>query len=563
MGGAWSRSRRGISATAATLLGVLALLIGLLAFTATTVYLVRAVQAGSAMAGAYAGESKALVKVYAALEMEKSGNTVLNKTYLIFENLWPDVLTIDHIAVASKSGSLIAEKPMSMSLRPGQSIQLKPSDIDPSLSIYDNDFWRFKREIGYIEMHADVGGQGSSFISYPEYKDLLAIEKTISPSTIVTTVTQTMTSTTTITSTATPTTVTSAITRTVTGTVTHTVTNTITYTVTGTVTQIVIPITTTVTRTATVTTTPTSTVTSTATVTVTSTYVTTPTRTVTTTCTLTTCRITQNPATTYAIMRVTGPTTSFIVTATSIVTNRYCIITTVYSSAFLTSTTTTPAPTRAGTISCAVCGTCPTGLYGSCPCPIGTPTPLYQMPAQQASGEGERPAHAIYFIAPIAALALAPTRISPGRRRLALMTIALMLPAILLIPRAIEAQTITTTTTLTSTTTTTITVTAPPTTTTTTTTVTSTITVTSTAPATTTTTCSTSLTTVYKCLGATLTLTFTERPLIISTTTKYVTADCFYMPIRIYTVTVTNVYVSTKAVAYQFYTYSLRCGSWS
>jgi hypothetical protein len=68
---------------------------------------------------------------------------------------------------------------------------------------------------------------------------------------------------------------------------------------------------------------------------------------------------------------------------------------------------------------------------------------------------------------------------------------------------------------------------------------------------------------VYKCLGATLTLTFTERPLIISTTTKYVTADCFYMPIRIYTVTVTNVYVSTKAVAYQFYTYSLRCGSWS
>jgi len=518
MGGAWSRSRAGISATAATLLGVLALLIGLLAFTATTVYLVRAAQVGSSIAGAYAGESKALVRVYAALEMERSGNLVLNKTYLIFENLWPDELMIDHIAVASKSGSLIADKPISMSLRPGQSIQLKPSDIDPSLSIYDNDFWRFKREVGYIEMHADVGGQGASFRSYPAYRaetGPLVIETVESPSaTATTTVTKTVTSTATIT--------------------------------------------------------PTSTITSTATATATSTYVTTPTKTVTTTCTLTTCSITQNPATTYAIVRVTGPTTSFIVTATSIVANRYCIITTVYSNAFLTSTTTTPAPTRAGTISCAVCGTCPTGLYGSCPCPIGTPTPLYQMPAQQVSGEGERPAHAIYFMAPIAALALAPTRISPGRRRLALMMIALILLAALLIPRAVKAQTITvtatgstTTTTLTSTTTTTVTITAPPTTTTTTTTVTSTITVTSTAPTTTTTACSTSLTTVYKCLGATLTLTFTERPLIISTTTKYVTADCIYMQFPVYTVTVTNVYVSTKAVAHQFYTYSLMCGSWS
>jgi hypothetical protein len=42
-----------------------------------------------------------------------------------------------------------------------------------------------------------------------------------------------------------------------------------------------------------------------------------------------------------------------------------------------------------------------------------------------------------------------------------------------------------------------------------------------------------------------------------------VTADCRYMQSPTYTVTVTSVYVSTKAVAYQFHTYSLRCGSWS
>jgi len=483
---------------------------------------VRAVQSGSAMAGAHAEESKALVKVYAVLEMVRSGNALLNKTYLILENLWPDELTIDHVAVASKSGSLIAERGLSISLRPGMSIQLKPSDIASSLSIYDDDFWRFKREVGYIEIHVDIGGQGASFKSYPEYRaeaGPLMIETVASPD------------------------------RTVTTTVTRTETRTVT-------------------------TTPTSTITSTATSTVTSTYVTTPIITVTTTCTLTTCSISRYPATAYTIVRVTGDITRVTVTVTSVVTHYYCILSTVTQTLFLTKTTTTPNPKRVGTISCAVCGTCPTGLHGSCPCPVGTPTPLYQIPVHQATEQDGYPLHALYFMTPIAALALAPTHMNPRRWRgltsavIALVVLALL--AVPLIPRGVGAQTITvtvtgvtTTSTVTSTTTTTVTATAPTTTVTTTTTITSTKTVTSTAPTSTSTACSTSLTTEYKCLGATVTLTFTERPLTIVTTTKYTTPDCRFRQDRRYFVTVTKVILSTRAVAYEVGTYSLRCGRWA
>jgi hypothetical protein len=507
MGGAWSRSRAGISATAATLLGVLALLIGLLAFTATTVYLVRAAQAGSSIAGAYAGESKALVKVYAVLEMEKSGNSVLNKTYLIFENLWPDVLIADHIAVVSKSGSLIVEKDLGIILlKPGQQLLLKPSEIDPTLSIYDNDFWRFKREIGYIEMHVDAGGQGMSFKSYPEYR-AEAGPLIIEPVYVTTT----------------------------------DVTNTVVI-VTSTTTTI------------------------------------TPTVTITTTCSLTSCSITRVPATAYTIVRVSMPAQYVTVTATVVRTNYYCITTYVPYTTWVTTRYTTVDQTMAGTISCAVCGSCSQGLYGSCPCPISSTTSgspatsslrgLYSIPNQsyQAVGQNEYPFHTLYFMAPIAALALAPTHMSPRRwRGLAPAVITLTMLALLIMPiisRGVKAQVTGATSTVASASTTTgmstVTITNTKTVTTT-----STKTITVTAPTSTKYVCSTSITTEYKCSGATVTLTFTEWPLIITTTTKYVTADCRYMQFPVYTITITTVYTSTRAVGYQIDIYSLRCGRWS
>lgn len=82
----YAMNRKAVSAIAATIFGVLAIIIGMLIFTYMAVGMVRSFQAGSAIAGAYAGESKSVLKAYAVLEMEKSGNTVVNKTYLVFQN---------------------------------------------------------------------------------------------------------------------------------------------------------------------------------------------------------------------------------------------------------------------------------------------------------------------------------------------------------------------------------------------------------------------------------------------------------------------------------------------
>jgi hypothetical protein len=162
-------SRRGVSATAVTLFGVVAILIGMAAFTALTVYLVRAYQASQGLVESYAGEGKAVVRVYAVLSMENSTDRVLNRTFLVFENLWPDLVKIDHIAIAGRSGSLMLDKPVNIALKPGQAGWLKPSELDGSLSVYDEDFWRFKREVGYFEIHVNIGGSGSSFKSYPVF----------------------------------------------------------------------------------------------------------------------------------------------------------------------------------------------------------------------------------------------------------------------------------------------------------------------------------------------------------------------------------------------------------
>ena len=451
----YALSRRGVSATVATLFGVVALLLGMVAFTATTVYIVRAAQSGSAAVGSYAGESKAVVKIYAVLEMEKSGDVLLNKTYLVMENLWPDEATIDHVAVASRSGSLVAEKALSIKLKPGESIQVKPSDIDPSLAAYDDDFWRFKREVGYFEIHVDVGGQGSSFKSYPEFKvgssPLEMVTMTAGGSTITTTVTRT----------------------------------------------------------------------------VTTTYVTTPTKTVTTTCTHTTC-IQRNIVGGYTVVRVRAPTT--IVVTKTIIIPEYCFVTyTVTITSYLTSTTTTVKGVRVGKTTCDLCGRCPTGIYG-------------------ASTLNVHPPQTLYLIAPVIALALAPKAKIPGKRRsIALALAALAILVSLASPHNVKAETITITVTGTGTTTT-ATITS-----------TTTTTVTSTAPTKTYTVTSTVLSTEYRCYKSTTTVTITDRPIIVSTSTLYKSSSCHSL---LPTATVTKTIVtirSTVTGVYYVSTYWVVC----
>lgn len=162
-------NRRGISAVAVTIFGVIALLIGLLMFSTLTLALVRSVGSGGEIAGYRAQEHKAFLRVLAILSQEVSGGTLLNKTYIVIENMWPGDVAVDHIAITSKTGQKILDKTFSLTIKAGGSVRLAPSQIDQTLQVYDNDFWKFKREVDSVEFHADIGGVGASFVSNPAY----------------------------------------------------------------------------------------------------------------------------------------------------------------------------------------------------------------------------------------------------------------------------------------------------------------------------------------------------------------------------------------------------------
>lgn len=425
----YAMNRKAVSATAATIFGVIAIIIGMLIFSYLAVGIVRSFQASSGIVGGYAEESKAVLRAYAVLDIEKSGNTILNKTYLVFENLVPDEVAVDHIAITSKSGAIISDKSLQIKLKPGESVQLKPSEIDQALAVYDGDFWRFKKEIGYFEIHVEVGGVGSSFKSIPVFR------MGSNPIEIVTTSIGG----------ATTTTATTTITRTETSWETSTYTSTIR---------------------------------------------------VTTTCTKTTCRQ-QDYVTEYIVVTSRVPQTTLTVTKTVFTDTWICrTIRTItyYSTYYATVTRTEVISSLLGRVTCS-CGQCPTGVY--------------YVPRTSENSQSL----AIYMLAPLFALAVAPEHFKLDRRRLALAIIILILATVLITPNMGSAQTITVTVTGTNPTTETTTITTTSTTTitsTTTTTVTSTVTVTT-----------TSLVTEYRCSGVASTITVTERTITISTSTKY------------------------------------------
>lgn len=162
-------SRKGISAVAVTVFGVTALLIGLLIFSTLTLALVRGVNSGGEMARYKAEEYKAVIRVVVELVQERSGESLLNKTYIVLENTWPGDITIDHVALVSKTGQKILDRTLNIMIKAGGSVKLAPSQIDQTLKVYDEDFWKFKREVDYIEIHTDFGEVGASSKSYPIY----------------------------------------------------------------------------------------------------------------------------------------------------------------------------------------------------------------------------------------------------------------------------------------------------------------------------------------------------------------------------------------------------------
>ena len=92
---------------------------------------------------------------------------------------------MDYFAAISKSGGILYESPLNITLGPGDSITLKPSDLGLP-SKYDGDFWLMKREVAYLQFHVSGRGMASTHPSIWRMHNTTGLEQT--KTTITTTV---------------------------------------------------------------------------------------------------------------------------------------------------------------------------------------------------------------------------------------------------------------------------------------------------------------------------------------------------------------------------------------
>lgn len=68
-------------------------------------------------------------------------------------------ITLDYLLVQAKNGTVLAEKSGSIiTVNPGDNLTITPSALDPRLAVYDNDFWKMRREVGRLTLHSPNGG---------------------------------------------------------------------------------------------------------------------------------------------------------------------------------------------------------------------------------------------------------------------------------------------------------------------------------------------------------------------------------------------------------------------
>ncbi len=67
-------------------------------------------------------------------------------------------IQIDYLIAIDVNGTVVAERDeVILVLRPGDNMTVTPSMLDPGLDIYDNDFWRMRREIRALILHTSDG----------------------------------------------------------------------------------------------------------------------------------------------------------------------------------------------------------------------------------------------------------------------------------------------------------------------------------------------------------------------------------------------------------------------
>jgi hypothetical protein len=102
-------------------------------------------------------------------------------------------ISVDYLIATGHDGGIIAERDeVILTLRPGDNVTLRPSQLDLALEPYDNDYWRMRREVKALILHTSDGN--TFYVSWGPWGGMLAA--TFSTNTATTSTAYTTTTTT-------------------------------------------------------------------------------------------------------------------------------------------------------------------------------------------------------------------------------------------------------------------------------------------------------------------------------------------------------------------------------
>jgi hypothetical protein len=102
-------------------------------------------------------------------------------------------ISVDYLIATGYDGGIIAERDeVILTLRPGDNVTLRPSQLDLALEPYDNDYWRMRREVKALILHTSDGN--TFYLSWGPWGGMLAA--TFSTNTATTSTSYTTTTTT-------------------------------------------------------------------------------------------------------------------------------------------------------------------------------------------------------------------------------------------------------------------------------------------------------------------------------------------------------------------------------
>lgn len=117
-----------------------------------------AVSESSRDVAAMSREGKHILEIRIRPIIDNSTGTVVYRSRVCILNKHYSSISFDYLAVFKKGHRISLEKPIFFRLRPSENITVKPSTLDPSLSVYDDDYFGFKKDVEYLLFHTVQAG---------------------------------------------------------------------------------------------------------------------------------------------------------------------------------------------------------------------------------------------------------------------------------------------------------------------------------------------------------------------------------------------------------------------